>query len=396
MTNLMRTTKHTLKFANAQKQLLLDKILRDYQEALIECIDLIYTGKLPHKTLLSSTLLPKKLGNITPSSWRQIIYKQASGILRGACEVTEYQRRQRYKKVYKYFLKRKGQAKFLNLHFHELNLKKYPKPVVKNVSIYIDARITDFQGGNNFDELLRLSTPYFIKGKRKSIKINLPIKHTRLDVKYKGWKRCNTVILERINNQYYIDYIYQKEAPELKTEGITLGIDFGVEKLLTTSRQEFLGTEIKQICTELTRCKRGSKRYKGLLRRRNQYIDSTINNLDLTDVKKVVIEDLKTLKQNSKKRRKSNKNFRNLFQYCSVERTFKNIEKRCKEQGIEVVKVLPYYTSQTCSRCGSIDRLSRNGEKYHCCTCGYEIDADYNASLNILQRGVYDPPHIER
>lgn len=396
MVDLTRTTKHILKFANAQKQLVLDKLFQGYEKALEECISLIYSGELPHKRLLSSTLLPEKLGDITHSRWKQVVYKHASDILRGAKETAEHQRRQRYKRVYAYFSKRKRQTKFTSLHFHELKLRKYSKPGIKSVSIYIDARFTDFKKGESFDEFLRLSTPYFTEGKKRSVKINIPIKHTQMDNRYKYWKRCHTIVLEKINGSYYIDYIYQKEAPELKAEGITLGIDFGVKKLLTTSRREFLGTKIGQICSELTKCKRGSNHYKSLLRKRNQYIDSAVNSLDLVGVKKVVVEDLRTLKRSSGKKNKNTKSFRNLFQYCSVGRTFANIEKRCMEQGIELVKVLPYYTSQTCSRCGSIDKSSRNGERYHCCTCGYEIDADYNASLNILQRGVYSPPYIEK
>ena len=60
-----------------------------------------------------------------------------------------------------------------------------------------------------------------------------------------------------------------------------------------------------------------------------------------------------------------------------------------EEEGINLIRVNPAYTSQTCSRCGSIHKESRNGEKFLCIDCGYELDADYNASINILHRGIY-------
>jgi putative transposase len=67
----------------------------------------------------------------------------------------------------------------------------------------------------------------------------------------------------------------------------------------------------------------------------------------------------------------------------------------CEEQGIILEKVSPEYTSQTCSNCGTVDRNSRKGELYQCSSCRIEIDADYNAALNILHRGVYNLSNTE-
>lgn len=394
MKNIVRTTKHILKFANKEKAIYLEKLYQDYKIALQECIDLIYNEELPLKTLLSSSKLPQTIGNIKHSRWKSLIYRQASEIVRGTKESNEYQRRQKYKKVYKYFFKRNRQLKFLQKHFYELNLKKFKKPLVKDVSIVMDYRFTDFKVGNSFNEFMKLSLPYFIEGKRNSIKIKLPIKHTKLDNKYKEWKRRDSVVVQKINNQFYVNYIYEKELSENKTEGISLGIDFGMNKLLSTSRQEFLGTDIENICKELTSCKRGSKHYQSVLRKRNQYIDKTVKELNLDNVKTIYVEDLKDLKRNGKKIGKTKKSFRNNFQYVLQIRTFERLKNICEEQGISLVKVSPAYTSQTCSRCGTIDKSSRNDEIYHCKTCDLVIDADYNAAINILHRGVYSPSDI--
>ena len=61
----------------------------------------------------------------------------------------------------------------------------------------------------------------------------------------------------------------------------------------------------------------------------------------------------------------------------------------CEVNGIILEKVSPAYTSQTCFKCGNIDKNSRKGELYQCVNCGYKIDADYNASINIHNRGIY-------
>lgn len=396
MDKLVRTTKHILKFANKEKLSLLDDLYTDYEVALKECIDLLYEEKLPLKNLLSSKLLPKSFGNISHSRWRQLIYKHASEIIRGTIAIQEKQRKQRYKKVYKYFLKRNRQTKFLEKHYHELNLKKYKKPEIMNIGIILDERFLNEQHGNFFDLFLKIFTPYFYENKRRSITLNIPIKLTKLDNKYKNWNRRKSMLLKKINGNYYINFIYETILPENRKDGIAIGLDFGIKKLLTTSRGEFLGTEIESICNEITNCKRGSKHYQSLLEKRNQYIDKVIKNLDVSNVNKIIIENLKDLKGNSRKNGKSTREFRNRFQYCSVVRTVNNIEKLCMEQGIELVKVSPSYTSQTCSRCKSIDKASRQGENYHCSTCGMEMDADLNGALNILQRGVYSPSCIEK
>jgi transposase len=63
------------------------------------------------------------------------------------------------------------------------------------------------------------------------------------------------------------------------------------------------------------------------------------------------------------------------------------IQYKAKLVGVPVVKVNPAYTSQTCSRCGHYERGNRNGEVFICKTCGYECNADLNASYNIAAEG---------
>lgn len=54
--------------------------------------------------------------------------------------------------------------------------------------------------------------------------------------------------------------------------------------------------------------------------------------------------------------------------------------------GISVIYIDPSYTSQTCSRCGYIDKENRETqEKFICKKCGFEINADHNASINIAR-----------
>jgi transposase len=65
------------------------------------------------------------------------------------------------------------------------------------------------------------------------------------------------------------------------------------------------------------------------------------------------------------------------------------IEYKAKEKGIDVVKINPQYTSQRCSKCGFTDERNRPSQSvFKCISCGYERNADYNASQNISIKGI--------
>ena len=59
----------------------------------------------------------------------------------------------------------------------------------------------------------------------------------------------------------------------------------------------------------------------------------------------------------------------------------------CLDYKMEVCKVNPAYTSQTCRQCGHVDKKNRKGTEFKCTECGHADDADVNAALNILALG---------
>lgn len=62
------------------------------------------------------------------------------------------------------------------------------------------------------------------------------------------------------------------------------------------------------------------------------------------------------------------------------------IEYKAKREGIKVRYVDPAYTSQTCSKCGHVDKENRPTQaKFKCVNCGLELNADHNASINIAR-----------
>jgi IS605 OrfB family transposase len=65
------------------------------------------------------------------------------------------------------------------------------------------------------------------------------------------------------------------------------------------------------------------------------------------------------------------------------------IEYKAAEKGIEVNKVNGSYTSQRCSKCGYIASGNRpTQERFQCLKCGFQTNADYNASQNLSIRDI--------
>lgn len=58
--------------------------------------------------------------------------------------------------------------------------------------------------------------------------------------------------------------------------------------------------------------------------------------------------------------------------------------------GIPIVWIDPRKTSQTCSRCGHATRANRPDQAhFKCVSCGYQVNSDYNAAVNISRKGLH-------
>ena len=369
----------------------------DYTLCLETYIQLILSEKLPLNKFLSSKDLPNII--ISHGQWKQIVYKNASEIVRSCLKKHNDKRFKRYKKVYKYFISKNRFISFTSKRFSELKLKKFPNSLkidLKNISINIDSRIFDITNDSvEFDEFINLRTPYRDpNGKhRKSTTIKIPLRYHKQSLKFKNWDRKNTIKLTKINENFYFTLFYEKEeSTTIKQTGISVGADCGYKKLLVLSDGQIIGKSLEDQYLKITKKKQGSKNFKQSLVERDKLINQELNKINLTQINHIVIEDLKNVKHKSKLYKKVN----NKLQRWTYPNVINKLERLCQENGIRLSKVNPAYTSQICSRCGTLDKSSRKGEVFKCTSCNLEIDADFNASINILQRGVYNPSSLEK
>jgi len=112
-----------------------------------------------------------------------------------------------------------------------------------------------------------------------------------------------------------------------------------------------------------------------------------INNHDLT-----VLEDLK-IKSMTEHKKGTGKSFKTKLNKAILGQCWfefkRQLEYKASWAGKIVLTIDPAYTSQECSICGHIEKNNRKKQaEFVCLSCGYTANADDNASLNILQRGL--------
>jgi len=115
----------------------------------------------------------------------------------------------------------------------------------------------------------------------------------------------------------------------------------------------------------------------------NHYVSKQIINFALKNKAKYInIEDLSGITKG--------KNVNKFLKGWSYYQLQSFITYKANKYGIEVRKIDPHYTSQTCSCCGYVDEKNRSknekGQSYFkCLKCGHEENADFNAAKNIAK-----------
>ena len=352
---LIRVSRHTLKYTNKNKLALYSKIMSDFKNLVQLYLNLIHSKELPLKALLASSHLPI-LNDIVQSKWRNLAYKEASAIYRGLLV--------KWKK-YK-------------------NKFSLPRIQTQNINLNPDLWDLKYTPDGEFDGFVRIKSPYLQEGKKRTIKFNVPFKFHKQSNQFKdnGWAMNLTIRLSKNDLCFY----WNKEQKEKRTEGTQIGIDCGYKKLIACSDGSIYGSELEEVYKKISRKKQGSKAFKRALIERDNLTNKAVKNFYLNhkEVKDVICEKLKFVKHKSK----FSKKFNNKLQRWSYTKTLNRLELLGQVKGFNVIYINPAYTSQTCSHCGCVIKSNRNGETYRCSVCGVELDADVNAAINILRRGV--------
>ncbi|MBE3559070.1 MAG: IS200/IS605 family element transposase accessory protein TnpB [Ktedonobacteraceae bacterium] len=222
---------------------------------------------------------------------------------------------------------------------------------------------------------------------------------------YIGGKVCSADLCFH-HHRYFLHIVVSLKTPERKPSHEVIGVDLGLTRPAVTSHRRFLGERRwkeqerrtfrirRQLQKKNTRsAKRHLKKLSGKQFRRQKDHDHVLSKRivqNTPDGATIVLENLKHIRETSKMGRgKQNKNVdrkRRLHSW-SFARLYSFLEYKAEARGIQVVKIDPRHTSQTCSRCGYQHRANRRSQSLFLCRqCGYSLNADLNAARNIRDK----------
>lgn len=229
-----------------------------------------------------------------------------------------------------------------------------------------------------------------IKGRQK---IHLILGEYQKQILKKATKFCDSELIKR-NKKFYLNITIEIPDVPIKEIKDVIGVDIGITNLATCSTGDnFTGKQVQSVRKRYhtlrsslqskgTRsARRHLKKMSGKEKRFQKDVNHCVSKkiVDLANQHNLAIalEDLTHIRRTIKKGKKQRRTFNNWAFYQL--RNF--ISYKAQRDGTTVVLVNPAYTSQTCSSCETIG--IRNGQDFHCSSCGFQANADFNASLNI-------------
>lgn len=294
-------------------------------------------------------------------------------------------------------------------------LRRYIRKYKPNKSKNTQCRSFTLESGSydyiEKDGILHIILPVL----KKRTRVILPLKS---NTRFTGNIR---VVLDkdrkRVITHKCIESKTSDSVPESKKE---IGVDKGMKKLISTSTKNKYGIETEKIAKEksewetkilkgrnihknayykalenknykkaerILKCNLGKKKFNKKELKYKEHLKSEINHELRTFFMKekpetIVLEDLSFA---SWTRPMKSKVKYYLSSWCKGYLD-ERLEYLAEYFNCKVIYINPAYTSQVCSFCGHLDKNSRKGEKFKCSNCGKEIDADINASINILKR----------
>ena len=251
-------------------------------------------------------------------------------------------------------------------------------PTAENVNAEINSVCCAVENGHNtFDWWVELKSLYNLNEYGRGFTVKLPMKRTNQDNK---WSKGEHEVLPSILLTPDTVYIrYRKPVP--KNSGtITVGIDQGARTLLSFSDNTKLPKiehDMMYCLKRIARTKKGSKNRQRAYDERDNYIGRMCNAVDWSIYKEIAYE-----KHFDTKRGKNAGKL--LTAFCNPQ-IRERIERRAAEEmGVPILETDNVCNSLRCPMDGWVHVKNRpkKGKIFRCMKCGYTDDADDVAATN--------------
>lgn len=375
---MIKTSKHETRFCNTEKLQTLKVFINEYRRVADLIITDIWNNGYKEFSIQNNNLYMPKYINYrdfeikTTLTARAIstLTTQLSGVIRAE---TEKQR----KRIYMFEkLKQEGASK--------VKLKSLITKMKQNIPVKPDVSKLNPELSSNCCKFVVTNGKYlgFIKLSailKDETPIYVPIKGHKHSKKMSSMgTRMNSFLI----NEKYINVRWSIDAPQIKTQGCAVGADQGLTDLLTfsdgqvTCKTDNHGHSLKTILEKMCKKKKGSKAFKRSQDHRNNFVNWSINNLNLDNINEIKLEDIKNIGFKSSRSR--------ILSHWTNTLIRDKVISICELNGVRLTPVKSPYRSQRCSVCSMVCKSNRKGKIYNCRNCGFIEDADLNASKNLL------------
>jgi len=217
-------------------------------------------------------------------------------------------------------------------------------------------------------------------------------------------KYGNYLTVSTQGGKWFVSVLVYEEVDKLETTGKVLGIDFGIKDIAILSTGKVFSNpkvlydaeaKLKRLQRELARRNKGGENWQKTKAKLQQayYKVTCIRKHILNEISSYVVYDLKpdviVLEDLNVSGMVKNHHLAKAILDVGFYELRRQIEYKAEWAGIQVVFADRFFpSSKTCSRCGCVKSDLTLGDRVFVCPdCGFEIDRDLNAAINLQKLG---------
>jgi IS605 OrfB family transposase len=215
------------------------------------------------------------------------------------------------------------------------------------------------------------------------------------NIKWKDIQKSCELNYKASTKEWFLTVFIEVAEPMPKSSQKILGIDRGCKQIAVCSNNVFFNSKhlnnVKSKYNYLRKRlqSKGTKSAKRLLRKVSQKEHRFVKDVNHCISKKIVNMPFDIFvfeKLHINRKRELGKRFNSILNGWSYAQLEQFVKYKSQLVGKQVEYVDARYTSQKCSVCGHIEKSNRSSQSaFKCKSCGFELNADLNASRNIEQ-----------